>query len=301
MAASACSMLVALPAQAQTEIQWWHAMSGSSVNGSTSWPRASTTARRNSRSFRIQGPLLRDPDGRQSPHSARRLHRTSCRYRGRHRHHDGRQGRHQSGIRGDARRQRKFNPNVYAPAVAGYYTAHGKMLSLPFNSSTPVLTTTGTPSRPPGSTEAADTWPEVALAAAKLKISRPQVFIHHQLAELDTAGKFLGLAQHRKRHQAQRLQHGWTPGSPSNPQLHVRHIENLANMAQHGGFVFKGRLNENDATLGLRRMYPAHRRCTFWQRSSAMPSSTGGIGTLPYPQDVPGAPQDAPLIGHASL
>ena len=28
LAASACSLLAALPAQAQTEIQWWHSMSG---------------------------------------------------------------------------------------------------------------------------------------------------------------------------------------------------------------------------------------------------------------------------------
>jgi len=35
---------------------------------------------------------------------------------------------------------RPWNPNEYVPAVAAYYTdQHGKMLSLPFNSSTPVF------------------------------------------------------------------------------------------------------------------------------------------------------------------
>src|SRR5919198_661156 len=34
----------------------------------------------------------------------------------------------------------KFDPNSYLPAITGYYTTtDGKMLSLPFNSSTPVL------------------------------------------------------------------------------------------------------------------------------------------------------------------
>ena len=34
----------------------------------------------------------------------------------------------------------KFDPKVYVPAVAGYYTApNGQMLSFPFNSSTPVF------------------------------------------------------------------------------------------------------------------------------------------------------------------
>ena len=34
----------------------------------------------------------------------------------------------------------KFDPSIYVPAVAGYYTApNGQMLSFPFNSSTPVF------------------------------------------------------------------------------------------------------------------------------------------------------------------
>src|SRR2546428_12972427 len=34
----------------------------------------------------------------------------------------------------------RFDPSAYLPAVTGYYTsADGKMLSLPFNNSTPVL------------------------------------------------------------------------------------------------------------------------------------------------------------------
>ena len=66
----------------------------------------------------------------------------------------------------------KFDPSVYVPAVAGYYTAsNGEMLSLPFNSSTTVFhynkdafKAAGLdPEKPP------TTWPEVALAAAKLK------------------------------------------------------------------------------------------------------------------------------------
>ena len=68
----------------------------------------------------------------------------------------------------------KFDQNAYVPAVAGYYTApNGQMLSFPFNSSTPVFhynkdafKAAGLdPNTPP------TTWPEVALAAAKLKAS----------------------------------------------------------------------------------------------------------------------------------
>ena len=68
----------------------------------------------------------------------------------------------------------KFDPAAYVPAVAGYYTApNGQMLSLPFNSSTTVFhynkdafKAAGLdPEKPP------KTWPEVVLAAAKLKAS----------------------------------------------------------------------------------------------------------------------------------
>lgn len=68
----------------------------------------------------------------------------------------------------------KFEPAAYVPAVAGYYTApNGQMLSFPFNSSTPVFhynkdafKAAGLdPENPP------KTWPEVALAAGKLKAS----------------------------------------------------------------------------------------------------------------------------------
>ena len=66
----------------------------------------------------------------------------------------------------------KFDPTAYVPAVAGYYTApNGQMLSFPFNSSTTVFyfnkdafAAAGISTDKPPST-----WPEVALAAAKLK------------------------------------------------------------------------------------------------------------------------------------
>jgi sn-glycerol 3-phosphate transport system substrate-binding protein len=46
----ALATFAALPAQAQTEIQWWHSMGGALGERSTAWPRASTPARRITRS-----------------------------------------------------------------------------------------------------------------------------------------------------------------------------------------------------------------------------------------------------------
>ncbi|MBY0233413.1 MAG: extracellular solute-binding protein, partial [Burkholderiaceae bacterium] len=68
----------------------------------------------------------------------------------------------------------KFDPSIYVPAVAGYYTAaNGQMLSFPFNSSTTVLFYNKDAFKAAGldPNKAPSTWPEVALAAAKLKAS----------------------------------------------------------------------------------------------------------------------------------
>jgi len=66
----------------------------------------------------------------------------------------------------------KFDPSIYVPAVAGYYTApNGQMLSFPFNSSTTVFHYNKDAFKAAGldPEKAPATWPEVALAAAKLK------------------------------------------------------------------------------------------------------------------------------------
>ena len=80
----------------------------------------------------------------------------------------------------------------------------------------------------------------------------------------------------------------------------MRHIENLANMAKSGLFVYKGRDNKADATF-------VSGECAMATGSSALYGSVKrngkfayGIGTLPYYPDVQGAPQNT-VIGGASL
>ena len=66
----------------------------------------------------------------------------------------------------------KFDPSVYIPAVAGYYTAsNGQMLSFPFNSSTTVFYYNKDAFKKAGldETKPPKTWPEVEAAAQKLK------------------------------------------------------------------------------------------------------------------------------------
>jgi sn-glycerol 3-phosphate transport system substrate-binding protein len=196
----------------------------------------------------------------------------------------------------------KFDASVYVPAVAGYYTApNGQMLSLPFNSSTTVLhynkdafKAAGLdPEKPP------KTWPEVTLAAAKLKASG------HKCPFTTAWQSWTQLESFSAWHNVEfaTLRNGFggmgTRLNITTP-LHVRHIENLANMAQQGLFVYKGRNNSADATF-------QSGECAMYTGSSAAYGgikrnlkAQAGISTLPYYPDVPGAPQNT-VIGGASL
>ena len=196
----------------------------------------------------------------------------------------------------------KFDPNVYVPAVSGYYTAsNGQMMSLPFNSSTTVFhynkdafKAAGLdPESPP------KTWPEVALAAAKLKANGhkcPFTTSWQSWTQLESFSAWHNVEFSTKRNGFNGLDTRLAFTTP----LHVRHIENLANMAKQGLFIYKGRGNSADATF-------VSGECAMVTGSSALYGSvkrnakfTGGIGALPYYPDVPGAPQNT-VIGGASL
>lgn len=196
----------------------------------------------------------------------------------------------------------KFDPTRYISAVAGYYTApNGQMMSLPFNSSTTVFhynkdafKAAGLdPNKPP------TTWPEVALAAAKLKASGhkcPFTTSWVSWTQLESFSAWHNVEYATKRNGFGGLDTRLAFTTP----LHVRHIENLANMAKQGLFVYKGRGNAADATF-------VSGECAMMTGSSGLYGNvkrnakfTGGIGALPYYPDVQGAPQNT-VIGGASL
>ena len=196
----------------------------------------------------------------------------------------------------------KFDPKVYVPAVAGYYTApNGQMLSFPFNSSTPVFFYNKDAFKAAGldPEKAPGTWPEVALAAAKLKASGhkcPFTTSWQSWTQLESFSAWHNVLFATKNNGFGGLDTRLAINTP----LHVRHIENLANMAKQGLFVYKGRANVPDAT------FPSG-ECAMYTGSSALYSSVSknakfayGISTLPYYPDVPGAPQNT-VIGGASL
>jgi len=196
----------------------------------------------------------------------------------------------------------KFDPAAYVPAVAGYYTApSGQMLSMPFNSSTTIFyynkdafKAAGLdPNKPPV------TWAEVALAAAKLKaagqkcpfttswISWTQLESFSAWHNVEFATKGNGM-------------NGSDARLAFNTPLHVRHIQDLENMAKQGLFVYKGRDNKADVS------FPSG-ECAMMTGSAGLLGAIKknakfdfGVAPLPYYQDIAGAPQNT-VIGGASL
>ena len=196
----------------------------------------------------------------------------------------------------------RFDANDYVPAVAGYYTApNGQMLSFPFNSSTTVLHYNKDAFKAAGldTEKPPTTWPEVALAAAKLKANGhkcPFTSSWMSWTQLESFSAWHNTEFATKGNGMRGMDARLTFNTP----LHVRHIENLSNMAKSGLMVYKGRGNLADATF-------VSGECAMVTGSSALYGSvkrnakfTGGIGALPYYPDVPGAPQNT-VIGGASL
>jgi sn-glycerol 3-phosphate transport system substrate-binding protein len=196
----------------------------------------------------------------------------------------------------------KFDPNAYIPAVAGYYTApNGQMLSLPFNSSTTVFYYNKDAFKAAGldPNKAPATWPEVALAAAKLKAAGHRCPFTTSWISWTQLESFS--AWHNTLFATQNNGFGGTNARLAfNSPLHVRHFENLANMSKQGLFVYKGRGNTPDVSFPSGECAMMTGSSGLYSRVSKEAKFAYGIAPLPYYPDVTGAPQNT-VIGGASL
>jgi sn-glycerol 3-phosphate transport system substrate-binding protein len=197
---------------------------------------------------------------------------------------------------------KKFDPSAYIPAVASYYTApNGQLLSFPYNSSTTIFYYNKDAFKAAGldPEKAPATWPEVALAAAKLKANGhkcPLTIAWQSWTQLESfsawhnvefASKNNGLA-------------GMDARLKVNTPLHVRHIENLANMAKQGLFIYKGRRNVPEPAFISGECAMTTTSTGFYGNVKQNAKFNWGLSPLPYYPDVPGAPQNT-VIGGASL
>jgi len=195
-----------------------------------------------------------------------------------------------------------FEPSSYLPAVTGYYsTPDGKMLSMPFNSSTPVVYWNKDafkkagldPDKPP------KTWPETFEAAKKLRAAgQPCGFTSAWVSwvQIENFSAWHNLAIGTK---ANGLGGADTELTFNNPTV-VRHVANLAEAEKDKSFDYGGRTTEPTAKF-------ISGDCAMLMDSSASygPVKAGskfawGVTQLPYYPDVAGAPQNS-IIGGASL
>lgn len=195
-----------------------------------------------------------------------------------------------------------FNPSAYISAVAGYYTApNGQMLSFPFNSSTTVFYYNKDAFKAAGldPNKAPTTWTDVVSAAAKLKASGHKCPFTSSWISWTQLESFS--AWHNTLFATQNNGFGGTGARLAfNSPLHLRHFENLANMSKQGLFVYKGRANAADVSFPSGECAMLTGSSGLYSRVAKEAKFAYGIAPLPYYQDVPGAPQNT-VIGGASL
>jgi sn-glycerol 3-phosphate transport system substrate-binding protein len=196
----------------------------------------------------------------------------------------------------------KFDQSAYIPAVAGYYTAsNGQMLSFPLNSSTTVFYYNKDAFKAAGMDPEAPpkTWIEVAQAAAKLKASGhqcPLTIAWQSWTQLESFSAWHNVEFATNNNGFGGLNARMKVNSP----LHVRHIENLSNMAKQGLFVYKGRMNVPEPAFISGECAMITTSSGFYGNVKKNAKFAFGLSTLPYYPDVPGAPQNT-VIGGASL
>src|SRR5262245_33866858 len=196
-----------------------------------------------------------------------------------------------------------FDPNAYLPAVYGYYsTTDGKLLSMPFNSSTPVLYYNKDAFKKAGldGDKPPKTWPELEETAKKLLASGAQCGFTSQWQtwiQVENFGAWHNDPFATGQNGFASIDIKLTINDP----LRQRHIDNLAKWHKDKIFVYAGREGKPNPKFTTGEcpmiMGSAGSAGGFAQ---AMKETPFGIAMLPYYSDVTGAPQNS-IIGGATL
>ncbi|EFL87498.1 sn-glycerol-3-phosphate ABC transporter substrate-binding protein UgpB [Ahrensia sp. R2A130] len=195
-----------------------------------------------------------------------------------------------------------FDPNAYIGSVKGYYTTtDGKMLSLPFNSSTPVLWVNKDLMTKAGLSADTDlsTWENVgkALDAAKAAgISCPMTTAWQSWIHLENLS-----AYHNTPFATQ--DNGFAGNDTElalNSPLQVKHIQALGDWAKDGKFIYAGRRNEGGANFRAGECMLFTESSAGYAGIKAEAKFDFAVNQLPYWEGTEGAPQNT-IIGGASL
>ncbi|HEY7364293.1 MAG TPA: sn-glycerol-3-phosphate ABC transporter substrate-binding protein UgpB [Methylomirabilota bacterium] len=196
-----------------------------------------------------------------------------------------------------------LDPNTYLPAVRGYYSLpDGRMMSMPFNSSTAIMWYSRDafrkagldPNKPP------QTWPELREAARKIKAAKAapcalttawptwtQFEQFSAIHDVPLATRANGLG-------------GLDAELKINSPLHVRHVQTLVDMQKEGTFKYGGRDAAGDALFPSGECAIIHASSGLRARIVREAKFDWAAAMLPYWPDAAGAPKNS-IIGGASF
>ncbi|WP_420819607.1 sn-glycerol-3-phosphate ABC transporter substrate-binding protein UgpB [Pandoraea terrae] len=196
-----------------------------------------------------------------------------------------------------------FDEKAFVPTVASYYadSKTNHLVSMPFNSSTPVLYYNKDaykkagldPNKPPR------TWAEVGADAAKLKSSGLACGFTmgwQSWTQLENYSAWQALPFATKNNGFDGLDAKLAFNGPQQ----VKHIAFLGNMAKQGTFTYVGRKDEVTSKFYSGDCGIAMTTSGALANIAKYAKFNYGVSMMPYDADVKGAPQNA-IIGGASL
>lgn len=195
-----------------------------------------------------------------------------------------------------------FDPKAYLPAVTGYYSdTKGNMLSFPFNSSTVVFYINEDAFRKAGldPEKAPKTWKEFIADAEKLKAAGQRcVYTTSWLAwtHIENFSAWHNVPIGTKENGMAGLDTVFKINSP----LHVRQLAMLADLAKRGMFTYVGRGSQGDGTFASGECAMATLSTGAQGLVRQQAKFKWSVHFLPYWDDVKGAPQNS-IIGGASF
>ncbi|MGM0559712.1 MAG: sn-glycerol-3-phosphate ABC transporter substrate-binding protein UgpB [Pseudomonadota bacterium] len=303
-ATAATTLLLASPALAQTEVQWWHAMGGSLgelLENITDGFNASqddyvvNPVYKGEYNETMTGAIAAFRAGEQ-PHIVQIFEVGTATMMAA-------EGAIRPVYEVMENSEIEFDPDAYLPAVTGYYTTtEGDMLSMPFNSSTPVMFYNKDafeeagldPEEPPR------TWPELEEASQKL------LDAGYECGFTTGWPSWVQLENFSALHNVPFVsgENGFASTDIEalfNSDLHKKHIGKMVEWQESGVFSYGGRYSDSRPKF-------VSGECAMYTDSSANRASLVagiedfefGMAMLPYWPDAEGAPQNS-IIGGASL
>ncbi len=193
-----------------------------------------------------------------------------------------------------------FDKSDYLPAVISYYqTSNGELLSIVFNSSTPVLWYNKDAFKKAGISEVPATWPEMKTASDKLRAAGYKCgfsFGWQSWVMAENFSAWHNIPMGSKENGFAGIDTEFT----FNNDAVKKHWSNLAAWTKDGTFVYGGRRGDSLPMF-------INQECGMWMNSSAYYGSIKsqakfefGQSMLPYYKDVIEKPQNS-IIGGATL